>query len=220
MSAGPVFRSLNSDYAFLYLPALAYGWLYLESPSHPVNLVVMTLSSDLFFQLAVGVCILGALTYHQLILLIFGYEGPSKNPKRTIVVFKHMTMLVSNCNLLDVEADNYLQFGSIAVQRFGWRSWIRILIVGICPAAMFVLTYIAPFWLYHGITSGYSDTVFGGAIFLALVIALLQARVWPFFPDYIPPDAADTSVPEYLKRNELVRRNTEQRRLDEEWESD
>lgn len=38
MMSSPVFRALTSDYAYLYLPALADGWLFWATDPHPVDL--------------------------------------------------------------------------------------------------------------------------------------------------------------------------------------
>lgn len=215
MSFNPVFQSLNSDYAFLYLPTIVYAYLLTETNLQTVNLYFTTVSADSFFQIAAIICLIGALLYHQVMRLIFGDGGPSENPKKTTVALRHSIMIVLNCDLRDVENDIVEIFKKCS-NRIGVKHIIRLIAFGVPIVGMYLLTYFSLLPLYRSIIS--EGTLVGGLLFIALLVPLLQSRLWSFFPNYAPPETAENIwVPEYVRGAEAARKSTEQRKLSE-WE--
>lgn len=215
MSLNPVFRSLNSDYAFLYLPTIAYTYLLSETNLENIDLYFSSVRADSFFQIAAVVCLIGALLYHQVMRLIFGDEGPSENPKKTSVVLRHSIMIVLNCDLRDVEND-IIEILRKSSSRIRSRQIIRLIVFGTPIGGMYLLTYYSLIPLYTSVNSG--GTLIGGLLLIALLVPLLQSRLWSFFPNYAPPETAENIwVPEYVRGIEVARKSTEQRKLSE-WE--
>lgn len=212
MAFAPVFQSLNSDYAFLYLPAIAYGYLFVETQPHMLNLYVTTVPSHLFFQVAVVICVIGALLYHQVFRLIFGDGGPSENPKKTSVALKHLFILVVRLDLTDVE-NSTLEIFKEASHRFSRVHWIPTIAFGFPMIGMYLLTYLSVFLLYEVVTSGGSFT--GSILLIAIVIPLIQARIWGLFPNHLPPDTAeDIWTPEYIRGSQAAEESAIQQKLD------
>lgn len=220
MVMGPVFRITNSDYSFLYLPAIAYGYLLYETEPHSIDFLIATVPSEMFFQSAVLICVVGALIYHQIFRLIFGNEGPSVNPKKSIVVLKHMLTFISRCDIRDADNNSQDVIQTI-INRVKLRHIVPIVGFGIPVAAMFLLTYASVVFLYDVVVTGQPDSFFGSVLLIALIISLLQPRVWAYLPSYIPQDSAENIwTPEYRRGVEAAEASQDsvQRTINEEWQ--
>jgi hypothetical protein len=219
MAIGSFLGTVKSDLALLYLPSLAYGYLFYDLDPFTVNLFVATLPSDLFFQGAVLICIVGGLIYHQIFQLLFGDGGPSENPKDTTVMLKHMLTIVTYCDIRDA-GDSVEDIFSNLTDEMRPRNAVRFVGIGTPVVGMFGLTYVAPFFLYNAITTGQTDSFVGSVLLIVLVIRLIQPVVWNFLPSYVPESAAEhIQTPEYRRGVEKITTDQDpaQRTIDEKW---
>lgn len=222
MVLGPVLQALNSAYAFLYLPAIVYGYLFIETAPHRVYLFVGTVPSHPFFQVATGICIVGALVFHQSFRLIFGDGGPSENPKKSGVALQHMFMFVTRCDISDVDPTDVGELTFTLARRLSWRNYVPMVFLGGPALGMYLLTYYALYALYGATTTPQVDSLVGGMLVVALAIVLAQPIVWGRFPNYLPVESADAIwTPEYVRGAEAAEdeQQSTQRTLDEMWDN-
>jgi len=204
MAIGSFLRTVKSDFALLYLPSLAYEYLFYDLDPFTMDLFVTTVPSDLFFQGAVLICIVGGLIYHQIFRLLFGDGAPFGNPKDTTVMMKHMLMIVTYCDIRDA-GDSLEEIFSKLTDQMQPQNAVRLVGIGAPVLGMFGLTYAAPFFLYDALTTGQTDSFVGSVLFIALVTGLIQPVVWHFLPNYLPESAAERiQTPEYRRGVEEI----------------
>lgn len=218
MDQTPFFGSLESKYTILYLPALAYGFLSMTADTingiifewSSVPVLVTEISAQGFFQICTVICIIGGVYFHRVLRLIFGQEGPSVNPKDTGVALKHMLIIITFVDLLDVEPNSWWGLAKEINKKANIRNWVRLFVICVPMGLTYVLMYLSPIFLYTTLVDMETLSVIGVILLITQSIFIAQNLLWRSDLSLVSPDSVDNiETPEYIRGQRALDERTQ-----------
>lgn len=198
----PTPEFFSKEYSILYLPPVVYGYLYSFAEPTQWELLGWTIPSHEFFLYASLISLIGCLMIHKIFILLFGHEGPKKNPKHRSVIIFYSLQFVSGAPARDLIKDPEIRTWGEYISGFTeeWGLWniLQFSILVIPIGFAYLSFYIATGILFFEIWATPQHDVLGVVLLIVSIAFLLQSRIWKWFPNYVKDENLDKAKkPEY-----------------------
>jgi len=211
MPVGNIKNIIDLHYGIYYIPAIAFGYLYLTTSTGVVIRNNIYIPAG-YLWIASFLSLISGVMYHRVSQSIFGPEGPVENQKYRWTVWYHTIALLQSRKPRDTP-NKASEIIKSLISPMGPRRLTSFLLYTLIILFYYVAFILSAILLFQIIIINQSSDLITGLLLFIQGLSTLQSIVGRRFPAVVKPESAQwLDTPEYQKWIKLRQDNIDKPR--------